>query len=164
VIDSLPLMPDGAPQTVVCVAAVVRSADRILLVRQAPGHSLQGQWTIPWGRLEAGESPAAAVAREVREEGGVRAEVEGLLGVQELPQPWKGWFALVYLCRHVEGECRPDNRETDAARYFRASELEELGEPIELWSAWLIQRIFAGQGQAIGRPSTNPFEGVDAFL
>ena len=34
---------------VVCIAAVVRKADRILLVRQAPGHSLQGQWTVPWG-------------------------------------------------------------------------------------------------------------------
>jgi ADP-ribose pyrophosphatase YjhB (NUDIX family) len=47
-------------QTVVCVAALVRKGDSILLVRQASGHSLQGQWTVPWGRLEAGESPAAA--------------------------------------------------------------------------------------------------------
>jgi 8-oxo-dGTP diphosphatase len=69
------------PETVVCVAAVVRNADRILLVRQAPGHSLEGQWTVPWGRLEAAESPAAAAVREAREEGGIHAAVEGLLGV-----------------------------------------------------------------------------------
>ena len=152
------------PQTIVCTAAVVRHADRILLVRQAPGHRLQGQWTVPWGRLEAGESPAAAALRETQEEGGVRAEVEGLLGVQELPAPWKGWFALVYLCRHLEGECQPDGHETDAARYVRACELAELAEPIEPWSAWLIGRIFAGQFHALCRSSTSPFGGVDAFL
>ena len=79
-------------QTTVCIAAVVRRADRILLVRQSPGHSLQGQWTVPWGRLEPGESPTAAALRETLEESGIHAEVEGLLGVQELPalspDPW----------------------------------------------------------------------------
>jgi ADP-ribose pyrophosphatase YjhB (NUDIX family) len=152
------------PQTVVCIAAVVRNADRILLVRQAPGHSLQGQWTVPWGRLEAGESPAAAVLREAWEEGGIRAEVEGLLGMQELPAPWNGWIALAYLCRHLDGECHPDGQETDAARYFDASELASLGEPIEPWSAWLVKRVFEGEFHLISRTSTNPFEGVDAFL
>jgi 8-oxo-dGTP diphosphatase len=151
-------------QTTVCIAAVVRKVDRILLVRQAPGHSLQGQWTVPWGRLEAGESPAAAAIRETWEEGGVRAEVEGLLGVQELPTPWEGWIALAYLCRHLDGECRPDGEETDAARYFNASELAELSEPIEPWSAWMVSRVFDGQFQSIGRHPTNPFKGVDAFL
>jgi ADP-ribose pyrophosphatase YjhB (NUDIX family) len=152
------------PQTIVCIAAVVRNADRILLVRQAPGHSLQGQWTVPWGRLELGESPAAAALRETWEEGGIRAEVEGLLGVQELPAPWTGWIALAYLCRHLDGNCRPDGMETDAARYFRASELADLGEPVEPWSAWLVSRVFDGQFRAIGRPPTNPFKDVDAFL
>jgi 8-oxo-dGTP diphosphatase len=152
------------PQTIICIAAVVRKADRILLVRQAPGHSLQGQWTVPWGRLEAGESPSAAVLRETWEEGGIRADVEGLLGVQELPEPWKGWIALAYLCRHLDGECQPDGRETDAARYFRAPELVELGEPVEPWSAWLISRVFDGRFQSIGRNSANPFKGVEAFL
>jgi len=151
-------------QTVVCVAALVRKGDSILLVRQAPGHSLQGQWTIPWGRLEAGESPAAAALRETREEGGIQAEVEGLLGVQELPAPWIGWIALAYLCRHLQGECRPDGMETDAARYFSASELAELREPIEPWSAWLVKRVFAGQHRAIPRADAHPFDGVDAFL
>jgi ADP-ribose pyrophosphatase YjhB (NUDIX family) len=152
------------PQTTVCIAAVVRKADRILLVRQAPGHSLQGQWTVPWGRLEAGESPATAALRETWEEGGIRAEVEGLMGVQELPAPWEGWIALAYLCRHLDGECHPDGEETDGARYFSASELAALGEPIEPWSAWLVARVFGGQFQSIGRHPTNPFKGVDAFL
>jgi ADP-ribose pyrophosphatase YjhB (NUDIX family) len=151
-------------QTVLCVGAVVRKGERILLVRQAAGHSLQGQWTVPWGRLEAGEAPSAAALRETQEEGGVRAEVEGLLGVHELAAPWDGWIALVYLCRHVGGECRPDGMETDAARYLNASELAALGEPVEPWTAWLLRRLFAGEFQVIQRNATHPFAGGDAFL
>jgi len=151
-------------QTVICVAAVVRNAARILLVRQAPGHSLAGQWTVPWGRLEAGESPSAAALRETREEGGVIADVEGLLGVQELPPPWQGWMALAYLCRHREGEPRPDGTETDDARYFSAAEIETLVEPIEPWSAWLVRRIFDGRFQLLSQDSTNPFSFMRGFL
>jgi len=151
-------------QIIICVAAIVRHADQILLVRQARGHSLQGQWTVPWGRLEAGESPADTATREAREEGGVQAEVEGLLGVQELPELWRGWIALAYLCRHVSGDAHPDGEETDAAHYFRASELEALTEPIEPWSAWLIRRVFAGRFQVIGRDATNPFKEAPGFL
>src|SRR5690349_8654952 len=57
------------------VGAVVMRAEEVLLVRQSPGHPLEGQWTIPWGRVEPGESPASAALREVQEEGGVTATV-----------------------------------------------------------------------------------------
>ena len=91
----------------------------VLLVRQAKGHPLEGQWTIPWGFLDAAESPADAAMRETLEESGVVVEVEGILGLQELPDPWKGWLAIVFLCRHIEGSPMPDGRETSAA--LRAS-------------------------------------------
>ena len=58
-------------ETILCTGAVVRLSDSILLVRQSPGHSLEGQWTIPWGQVEGGESPTAAALREIREEAGL---------------------------------------------------------------------------------------------
>ncbi len=143
-------------QTVVCVGAVVKQADRVLLVRQAAGHSLAGQWTIPWGRLEPGESPAQAAVRETAEEGGISAEIEGLLGVQELPPPWEGWFALVYQCRHLDGEPSGDGHETDAAHYFDIADFEALSEPIEAWSQWLVRRVLCGQSTLI-TASASPF-------
>ena len=152
------------PETVICVAAVVRNAGRILLVRQAAGHSLAGQWTVPWGRLEAGESPAAAAIREAREEGAIRAEIEGLLGVQELPPRWQGWLALVYLCRHVDGTPAGDGKETDAAAYFSAADITACADPIEPWSAWLVRRVFAAEPQAIAHDPTNPFHPAAGFL
>ena len=87
-------------ETIVCVGAVVRHEERVLLVRQSAGHSLEGQWTIPWGQIDRGESPTAAALREVKEEGNISAQVEGLLGIQELPEPWLGMIGILFLCKH----------------------------------------------------------------
>lgn len=72
------------PRKVVCVGAVVLQGGSVLLIRQAKGASLEGQWSIPWGIVEPNESPEEAALRETYEEAGVTAEVEGLLGIQNL--------------------------------------------------------------------------------
>ena len=41
-------------RTTLYVGALVQRRSKVLLVRQASGHDLQGQWTIPWGRCGAG--------------------------------------------------------------------------------------------------------------
>ena len=119
---------------------------------------------MPWGRIEDGESPLAAALRETWEEGGVRAEVEGLLGVQELPGPPDGSFALVYLCRHVGGNPMPQDRETDAAAYFSQLEFEAMTEPLEPWSAWFSRRVFAGKLTVTRADHTNPLHLRGTFL
>lgn len=64
------------------VGAVCVRDGRLLLVqrRRAPG---AGSWAVPGGRVEAGETPAAAAARELEEETGLHGRVEGLCGVAE---------------------------------------------------------------------------------
>jgi mutator protein MutT len=151
-------------RTQLFVGAVVKRGDEVLLVRQSDGHSLAGQWTIPWGGVEPGESPSAAAIREVREEAGVEAVVQGLLGVQELPAPQRGGVALVYLCSHLGGDLIPTDQETDAACYYNASALEALREGKEPWSYWLVQRIFAGAFTLTGSDLTNPLQAHGAFL
>ena len=151
-------------QTTVYVAAVVTQGDRILLVRQAAGHSLEGQWTVPWGAVESGESPVSAAIRETSEEGGVEAKVEGLLGVQELPEPQAGGVAIVYLCRHLGGTPEAKSRETDAAAYFALPDLDGLGEPVEPWSNWLVRRVFAGEIVITHTNTTNPLQKHGAFV
>lgn len=72
-------------RTVVGVGAVVQDpAGRFLLVLR--GHEPQaGCWSVPGGRVEAGESLQDAVAREVREETGLGVLVGAELGVVEIP-------------------------------------------------------------------------------
>jgi len=144
------------------VGAVVLRRDRILWVRQAKGHSLEGQWSIRWGIVGSDEAPSAAAQRETLEEGGVEARIEGLLGVQDLPD--EGWTALVYLCHHLRAEPVPDGRETDAAGYFSMQELEALGEPIEVWCEWLVRRVLRGRYHLIPPLSDNPYHPRTAFL
>lgn len=70
----------GAPE--LAVGAVCVRDGRLLLVqrRRAPG---AGSWAVPGGRVEAGESLAGAVTRELEEETGLHGRVTGLCGVAE---------------------------------------------------------------------------------
>lgn len=151
-------------QMTLYVGSVVRNEDRILLVRQAAGHPLEGQWSVPWGRVTEGESAVTAALRETWEEGGIKAEVEGLLGVQELPSPQGGGVALVYLCRHLEGEPQPRDTETDAARYFSRRDLDLIAEPLEPWSAWLVRRVLVGDVTVTRPAPASPLQAHGAFV
>jgi len=63
----------------VCVGAVAVDADRLLLVRRGRGPAA-GEWSIPGGRVEPGETLAEAVVREVAEETGLEAVCDSLVG------------------------------------------------------------------------------------
>ena len=60
-------------------AAVVRRGEDILLTQRPPGGALGLQWEFPGGKIEPGESPEVALAREVHEELGVGATVHEIL-------------------------------------------------------------------------------------
>ena len=151
-------------ETVVCVGGLVRRADSVLLVRQSPGHSLEGQWTIPWGRLNDAESPSIAVLREIREESGITARIEGMLGFQELPEPWLGMLGVLFLCEHVAGRPVPDQRETDRARYFRAAQLDSAAISLEPLSAWLAGRVLAGDFALLKPNDSGPFSPSPVYV
>ena len=151
-------------ETVVCVGGVVRRAESILLVRQSAGHSLEGQWTIPWGQIDRGESPSAAVLREIEEEAGVIARIEGLLGVQELPDPWLGMIGVLFLCAHVDGVPTPDRRETDAARFYGPDPLAGISDSRVPLSAWIVRRVFAGEFSSLAHDDSGPYDPSPTYL
>jgi ADP-ribose pyrophosphatase YjhB (NUDIX family) len=151
------------PKMVVCVGTVVLQGERALFVRQAKGHPLEGQWSIPWGIVDPEESPDAAALRETVEEGGVTARIEGLLGVQNLRR--EGWVALVFLCQHVSGVPVSDGGiETDGASYFSVEEMDAFAEPFEPWCEWLVRRVWRGEHHVIPPEERNPYQPRVAFF
>ena len=72
----------GPDQPIQCVGAVIlRNSDELLLVLRANEPSA-GLWSIPGGRIEAGETDAEALVREVLEETGLAVTVGALLGTE----------------------------------------------------------------------------------
>ena len=67
----------SSPQ--VCVGAVVVDADRLLMIRRGHGPAA-GRWSVPGGRVQAGELLAEAVVRELGEETGVEGVCGELVG------------------------------------------------------------------------------------
>jgi 8-oxo-dGTP diphosphatase len=68
-------------------AAVVWREGLLLLTQRPPGGPLGLQWELPGGKIEAGESPAQALVRELHEELGVRATAHEVLDVDTHDYP-----------------------------------------------------------------------------
>jgi 8-oxo-dGTP diphosphatase len=113
---------------IVGVGGVVIADGRALLIKR--GHPpLQGEWSIPGGTLEVGETLVEGVERELVEETGVRARVVDLIEVfervfrDEAGKAKYHFVILDYLCESVDGEARAGSDVTDVA-WASESDLE----------------------------------------
>jgi 8-oxo-dGTP diphosphatase len=112
------------------VGAVIIEDARVVLVKRAHP-PIQGQWSIPGGVLEVGETVREAAVREAGEETGLIVETGELLGVydrilRDAEQRVQYHYVLIdFLCRRVGGELVASS---DAAevRWFRREELPAL--------------------------------------
>jgi mutator protein MutT len=67
------------PRPELCVGAIVIDDDRLLLIRRGHGPA-DGEWSVPGGRVEWGETLAEAVVRELLEETGISGVCGELVG------------------------------------------------------------------------------------
>jgi len=107
-----------------------RDETRVVLIRRGTA-PLLGEWSLPGGVLECGETLRAAVVREAREETGLLVESTEMLGVYERLIPgdqgrMRYHFVLIdFLCRPVGGELRAGSDAADV-RWFTRDELPAL--------------------------------------
>lgn len=133
------------PETpLVGVGAIIIEQDRVLLVKR--GHPpLAGEWSIPGGVLEVGETLREAAVREASEETGLTVEPSELLGVydrilRDADERTLYHYVLIdFLCRRVAGEAEASG---DAAevRWFTREEI--VGLPLAKDTAEVIHLGF----------------------
>jgi 8-oxo-dGTP diphosphatase len=109
-----------------CAGAIVHDGTgRLLLVRRAnpPG---QGTWSLPGGRVEAGEDAATAAVREVAEETGLTVRAGAVVGVVQRDAPGGGVFVITDLvCTVSDGTVRAGDDASDVG-WFDAAGLAAL--------------------------------------
>jgi mutator protein MutT len=113
----------------VAVSALVQDEQgRILLIRRSDN----GKYSVPGGGLEAGETVAQAVVREVREETGIDVEVTELVGVFSNPEHVIAYdngevrqeFSICFRAQPIGGELRTSEESTEV-EWVRPSELSD---------------------------------------
>jgi 8-oxo-dGTP diphosphatase len=110
---------EPAPGPLVVGAALIEDG-RLLAARRTEPPEVAGRWEFPGGKVEPGETPETALARELREELGVEAEVQG-----RVPGEWpvgRGMMLRIYRARLLSGTPQP-LEDHDALRWLTAAEI-----------------------------------------
>ncbi|CAN5424006.1 NUDIX hydrolase [soil metagenome] len=112
------------------VGLVCLRGDEVLLIRRGQPPR-EGEWSLPGGRIEAGEAVRHAALRELREETGVEARLIGLIDVVDgLFSPEFHYVLIDYLAEWVSGEPLAGDDAAEA-RFVPITDIEGLVSWVE---------------------------------
>ena len=121
--------PGAKPLLLVAACALVDSDGRVLLARRPEGKKMAGLWEFPGGKLNPGETPEAALIRELKEELGIDVAAACLAPFAFASHDYEGFHLLMplFVCRRWRGI--PTPRENQTLAWVRAAKLTEYEMP-----------------------------------
>lgn len=117
-------------RTVLVAAVALIDADgRVLLAQRPQGKSMAGLWEFPGGKVEPGETPEAALIRELHEELGIDTWASCLAPLTFASHAYPDFHLLMplFACRRWQGIARP--REGQTLAWVRAGDLRRYPMP-----------------------------------
>ncbi|OOY29733.1 MAG: (deoxy)nucleoside triphosphate pyrophosphohydrolase [Rhodobacteraceae bacterium] len=113
----------------VSAVALIDVDGRVLLARRPEGKSMAGLWEFPGGKVEPGETPEAALIRELDEELGIRTHESCLAPLTFASHAYDDFHLLMplFACRKWEGTLVPQEGQTLA--WARAKDLRDYPMP-----------------------------------
>ena len=124
-----PDMSEGLPTMLVSAVALIDRDGRVLLAQRPAGKRMAGLWEFPGGKIETGETPEAALIRELGEELGIDTAESCLAPLTFASHSYDDFhlLMLVYVCRKWSGTPRP--LEGGELAWVRASRLRDYDMP-----------------------------------
>lgn len=120
-------MTSKKPTWIPVVTGVLKKGPQVLVGKRPEGHTLAGQWEFPGGKIELGEQPKDALARELREELGIEADIGDLKLTWTHSYPEVGILLLFFEVLFWKGEPKPVHH--TELKWVTFRELEQLDIP-----------------------------------
>jgi 8-oxo-dGTP diphosphatase len=119
----------GSDILLVAACALIDADGRVLLAKRPPGRPLEGLWEFPGGKVEAGETPEAALVRELDEELGITVAEKCLAPLTFASHSYEAFHLLMplYACRKWEGEVTA--KQGQELTWVRAKKLADYAMP-----------------------------------
>lgn len=111
------------PTPVVC--AIIEHEGRCLIAQRPEGKRLAGFWEFPGGKIEKGESPVAALHRELAEELGCRVEITAAGPPVPHTYEWGRILLFPFRCRLASGSAQPAAHEHSALSWQPVATLSQ---------------------------------------
>jgi 8-oxo-dGTP diphosphatase len=113
----------------VSAVALIDRDSRVLLAQRPEGKSMASLWEFPGGKVEPGETPEAALVRELHEELGIETWTSCLAPLTFASHSYDDFHLLMplFACRKWEGT--PQSREGQALKWAKANELRNFPMP-----------------------------------
>ena len=114
---------------VVSAVALIDVDGRVLLAQRPPGKPMAGLWEFPGGKVETGETPEAALIRELQEELGIDTWASCLAPLTFASHAYDDFHLLMplFACRKWQGT--PQSKEGQALKWVRPNALKDYPMP-----------------------------------